>query len=585
LIFALDVDEHDVAHSGGETLAELQAAHGNLPDTVRSITGSGGVHLLFHTDVEIRNGIAGDGLDVRGEGGQIVVYPSIHPVTKQRYEWEDGFAPWEHEIAEAPTWLVAIVNHHSTPAPPLATTVPVAPVPGSFNDPDSPAEWLRSWWQWPGELRKAGWEEHHTAHNGDVHWTRPGKDVREGESSVLHPGGPFVVFSTDPSVLHLRAAGRLNHDGSVSLSAFEFYAAQEHGGDLSAAARFLLSKMPGADTRLSTPTPGDDPLDGYTAQALDWRAFWTDDHTGEDWVAEPVFAGGRLTVMYAPAKTGKSEITFAVVAALATGRPILGQPNPHGPRHVIYLDYEMTKADLFERLGQLGYSDTDDLSHLHYYLLPSLPPLDSAMGAAVMRQIAAYHHAEIVVIDTMGRAVEGDENSNDTYRAFARHTGLGLKADGLAVVRTDHAGKEREKGQRGASAKNDDADVVFRIDRVEDGWRLNRTHTRVSWVPETILVEREELKNGTLRIELAPTTITYPAGTKTLVTELHAAGVTVDLSTTVAQLIAAAKKAGLTRRKTAMVAALRYMKSLLMPTPVADSRLSDDDDPNIDDVR
>jgi hypothetical protein len=393
------------------------------------------------------------------------------------------------------------------------------------------------------------------------------------------------VFSTDQSVLHLRAAGRLNRDGSVSLSAFEFYAAQEHGGDLSAAARFLLSKMPGADTRLSTPTPGDDPLSGYTAQALDWRAFWTDDHSGEDWVAEPVFAGGRLTVMYAPAKTGKSEITFAVVAALATGRPILGQPNPYGPRHVIYLDYEMTKADLFERLGQLGYGDTDDLSHLHYYLLPSLPPLDSAMGAAVMRQIAAYHHAEIVVIDTMGRAVEGDENSNDTYRAFARHTGLGLKADGLAVVRTDHAGKEREKGQRGASAKNDDADVVFRIDRVEAGWKLQRTHTRVSWVPETILVDREEMHDGTLRIELAPTTISFPAGTKAHATDLLAAGVTVDMGTTVAQLTAAARQVGLSKKKTAMAATLRYMKSLLMPTPVADSRLSDDDDPDIDDVR
>jgi len=592
MIFALDVDEHDPAHSGGETLAELQAAHGNLPDTVRSITGAGGLHLLFHTDVEVRNGVAGDGLDVRGEGGQIVVYPSIHPATKQRYEWEDGFAPWEHDIAEAPPWLVAIV--HPTPAPSPAATVPAASVPGSFNDPDSPAEWLRSWWQWPGELRKAGWVEHHAARNGDTHWTRPGKEVRDGESSVLHmPGGPFVVFSTDQSVLHLRAAGRLNHDGSVSLSPFEFYAAQEHGGDLSGAARFLLSKMPGADTRLSTPTSVDDPFGGYTAQELDWDAFWRDDHSGEDWVAEPVFAARRLTVLYAPAKQGKSEVALTVVAAVATGRPILGRARSSGPRHVVYLDYEMTKGDLQERLEMLGYDEHDDLSHLHYYLLPSLPPLDTAQGAAVLRQIAAHHQAEMVVIDTMGRAVEGDENSNDTYRLFARHTGLGLKSDGVAVVRTDHAGKEREKGQRGASAKNDDADVVFRVDRVEAGWKLQRTHTRVGWVPESIVIDRTELADGRLLIELAPTTTTtYIAGTSDYVKDLKAAGITVDLTTTKAQFVAAVKPLGLSRRSKVMGDALRWMKGEIPrfsggPTPIepTDSRLSDDDEPTIDDVR
>jgi hypothetical protein len=300
-----------------------------------------------------------------------------------------------------------------------------------------------------------------------------------------------------------------------------------------------------------------------------------------------VFAAGRLTVMYAPAKMGKSEITLAVVAALATGRPILGRPNPYGPRHVVYLDYEMTKADLGERLELLRYSDADDLSHLHYYLLPSLPPLDSAEGAAVMRGIAAHHHAEIVVIDTMGRAVEGDENSNDTYRAFARHTGLGLKSDGVTVVRTDHAGKDREKGQRGASAKNDDADVVFRIDRVDVGWKLTRTHTRIGWVPETLVIERDLMSDDTLRIAVAASSVTYPAGTIDYVAELQAAGVAIDLTTSVVQLTSTTKAVGKSRRKALMVGALRWWKNSLAPTPVTDSRLSNDDDdpPNLEDIR
>lgn len=588
-IFALDVDEHDPAHSGIESLADLEGTQGSLPETWRSITGSSGLHLLFTSDVDIRNGIAGDGLDIRGEGGQIVVYPSTHPLTHRRYEWEDTYAPWERDVAEAPAWLVELAARPSVPAP-----EPQPPVSGStlFDDPDSPAEWLRSKWDWSLQLRDAGWSEHHAARNGDVHWTRPGKDVREGESAVLHPGGPFVVFSTDATMTGLHAVGRVNSDGSVSVSPIQFYAAQRHGGNLSAAAR-AIHRMMEPDSHLSAPGEAEQPLSRYLAQELVWPDFWTGEHAGEGWLAEPVIAAGRLTVLYAPAKQGKSEILLAIVAELATGRPILGQANPQGPRHVIYLDYEMTEADLAERLGQLGYGDTDDLSHLHYFSLPSLPPLDTAEGAAVTRELARHFGAELVAIDTLGRAVEGDENSNDTYRNFARHTGLSLKAEGVAVVRTDHAGKDREKGQRGASAKNDDADVVLRVDRVDTGWKLTRTHTRVGWVPESVLIDRTvRVSDDTLRIELASTSKpTYPEGTGKYVAELRAVGLAITPATgerDFKRMIAASPVE--TKRDTFMRAALRWWKAELGPTPIdepVDSRLSPepDEEPTLGDVR
>jgi hypothetical protein len=55
-------------------------------------------------------------------------------------------------------------------------------------------------------------------------------------------------------------------------------------------------------------------------------------------------------------------------------------------------------------------------------------------------------------------------------------------------VRTDHAGKDggKKQGQRGSSAKNDDVDIVYRLDKSDDGLTLKRTHTRISWVPETV---------------------------------------------------------------------------------------------------
>jgi hypothetical protein len=109
--------------------------------------------------------------------------------------------------------------------------------------------------------------------------------------------------------------------------------------------------------------------------------------------------------------------------------------------------------------------------------------------------------AEVVVIDTTGRAIDGEENSADSYREFARTTGLALKREGVACVRTDHAGKNAKLGQRGSSAKNDDVDIVFQLIKTDDGLRLKRTHTRISWVPETIDLIVEDF-DDTINIRL-----------------------------------------------------------------------------------
>jgi hypothetical protein len=249
------------------------------------------------------------------------------------------------------------------------------------------------------------------------------------------------------------------------------------------------------------------------ALLIDWPEFWSADHGGEEWVCWPLIPAQRQVALYAPAKTGKSILALAVCAAIATGRPIFGQP-AGPPRNVLYLDYEMTAGDLQERLESLGYSAADDLTHLHYALLPTLPPLNTPQGCKAVCELAETVDAEVVVIDTMGRAVEGEENSADSYREFARTTGLALKAAGRAVLRTDHAGKDRERGQRGSSAKNDDVDVVMRVDVVEGGWQLTRTHTRMTWIPDRVTIKKNDNGDGTFTFTVDLSAKTYGPGTK-----------------------------------------------------------------------
>lgn len=90
-IFVVDIDPR---HQGDKSLSRLIELHGHLPQTVTASTGGGGIHYLFRIPegLDIRNS-AGDesgtqgvapGIDIRGNGGLIVVEPST---TKGTYKW------------------------------------------------------------------------------------------------------------------------------------------------------------------------------------------------------------------------------------------------------------------------------------------------------------------------------------------------------------------------------------------------------------------------------------------------------------------------------------------------------------------
>lgn len=273
-----------------------------------------------------------------------------------------------------------------------------------------------------------------------------------------------------------------------------------------------------AETAPALPTP------------VDWPTFWTRDRSADDWIIPQIVPAGRLVTLWAKRKTGKSLLTLDLAASAATGRPILGQ-TPGPPIDVIYCDMEMTEDDLEERLVDLGYGPHDDLSHFHYYLLPTLPPLDDYAGGQALIALVHRHQAQLVVIDTMARAVAGEENSADTYRRFYRATGMLLKQAGVAAIRLDHAGKETDRGERGSSAKGDDVDLSWELrDAGGNEYLLKRSYTRISWVPEQLKLRRE--------IEPLRHVISqddWPAGTKACADHLDRLQIPLDATITAAQ--------------------------------------------------
>lgn len=109
-VFVIDVDTGQ-GKQGIETLDQVQLAHDDLPITATAKTGSGGKHIFlrapdgFH--VKTDTNLLGKGVDVRGEGGFVVTAPSRHA--------SGNIYTYDHdEIADAPNWVLAMVEGYAT---------------------------------------------------------------------------------------------------------------------------------------------------------------------------------------------------------------------------------------------------------------------------------------------------------------------------------------------------------------------------------------------------------------------------------------------------------------------------------------
>ena len=224
---------------------------------------------------------------------------------------------------------------------------------------------------------------------------------------------------------------------------------------------------------------------------IDWHALWEEDDE-EDWILEPLIAKRRGIVIYSPPKVGKSLFSLEMAVHISIGDSWLGV-NIDAPHNVLYVDYENDpRGDTRSRLQAMGYGP-DDLTNLKMLSFPSLDGLDTAKGAQQLLAACRVYGCDIVIIDTISRAVDGDENENDTWLAFYRQTGLLLKQNEITMVRLDHTRKDESKGQRGGSAKSGDVDAIWKLSKITDDGsklQLKLDDARMQITERTLILDR-----------------------------------------------------------------------------------------------
>jgi replicative DNA helicase len=253
-LWVLDIDDHDA-------LADLEHANQTLPATLTSLTGSGGQHLIFNypdDGTEIRNNAGtrlGHGLDVRGEGGQIVAPPTVHP-NGNTYHWDAGQPT---EPADAPQWLIDLVA--SPPEPPAKPTNIIV---RDITVGDRPGDAWADANDWADILGADGWQLSHTDRKGIRYWVRPGKEVREGHSATTgwSSNDNMNVFTSSLSTWNL-------HE-EHTYSKFGYLSAVHFNEDDGAAAAWLSSQGWGTPRNEVETIERPQPADPVPPETPDW---------------------------------------------------------------------------------------------------------------------------------------------------------------------------------------------------------------------------------------------------------------------------------------------------------------------------
>jgi hypothetical protein len=569
-VVGLDIDQYGDKR-GAEALMAVAAEHGlsPLPLTWRSSArdGPSGIYLFRVPAGTKLRGEAAPGVEtIQHHHRFAVVWPSWHPTLDVLYRWwtPEGIVslrvPRLDELPELPAdWLDYLVD--TTPEA-LAAEHAVA-VPRL----EPPEEWhtlvYRAYDSAVAALRGAQTgSRHDAARNGAMSLCRHESNGLAGSTAALGLLGEVFVSVVEherPEGAAVHEWGRILRGGRAlaqrTTTQAALYEQEEREGFA-----FLMSAVPEAATELvertdtGTPDTAAQPtlVDPCGDALIDWGVFWTRERAESEYLVEPLLARGRSHAMFAGAKSGKSLLMLEVAAACATGRRVLDE-GAREPLDVVYCDMEMTEDDLHERLEDLGYGPDDDLSRLHYYLLPALPALDTEAGGVVVEEIVRQRGPELVVFDTTSRVIAGNENDADTFRAFYRHTGMRLKRLGVTYARLDHSGKDPDKGQRGSSAKADDVDVVWKLDPTADGVRLKATHRRIAWIPEALTLRRQS--DPLRHVQVLGS---WPEGTNEAARLIDGLGLPLDVAVRTA--MAALRDAGHGRRTTVVTAALKYRR-------------------------
>ena len=326
---------------------------------------------------------------------------------------------------------------------------------------DRPGDRFNQATTWAQLLEADGWTHHHTDRSGEQHWTRPGKDRREGTSATVGYQGL--------DVLHVFTSGVAGLDPEGTYNRFAYYTATRHAGDYTAASRelgnaqdadalnaWLNSPQRAPLTDLDTPQTITDVVEKIAAASLVdtiTAKFLHGDAIEQlppvEWLIDGVLEQRSVANLYGPSGHGKSFIALDMAASIVTGRTWHGHPTDHGT--VLYVAAEGASGQGPRRRAWMHHYGATRLDQLVWY--PEAINLTSPLEVEAFTEAATPLDPSLVIFDTQARcSVGAEENSAKDMGLIVAACDQIVARLGCTVLLIHHSGKDSGAGMRGSTA-------------------------------------------------------------------------------------------------------------------------------------
>ena len=441
-LIVLDPD----GEAGRYALAELEAKHGKLPETLTVRTPGGGLHIyLSGADVSNARGALPEGIDVRGAGGY-VVSPGSYFADSDGAKGYTGLYTIERAapVADAPDWLpgllrAAPVSQHSPEAQPV-------------HEMDQPEDIDRAIRYLQNEAAPAIEGQRGDQRTYDVACEVRDFGVSEDTACQL------MLEHYDP-----RCEPPWGEDGLAIKVGNAFAYAQNPAGSKSFAAE--AASFAGA-VPLDQIDGAADPH-GRTSRFFSAADFAGKPVPPREWVVDGLVPFRTVTSLYGDGGLGKTLLAQQLAVAVATGTPWLGRPIMSG--RVIFLTAEDDEDELQRRFADIldaAGLTFGDLAGLTVRSLAGEDALLATEDKLALTRTALFHELDpraaaegpvLVVIDTLADVYPSNENERVKVRQFIGILrGLALKrsCSVLLLAHPSLTGMSTGSGAGGSTAWN-----------------------------------------------------------------------------------------------------------------------------------
>jgi len=396
-IVVLDVDMKE-KKNGLRSINAWQVNHGDFPETVVANTPSGGLHFFFRVDDPslYKNRVeAIPGVDIRGDGAYVVVYPSAG-VNGKWYTWRRGVSCIEiEEIADANASVLELLE---------------------MNSRDSAANRQQD------AAKKQRVDMHH---------------VPEGQrNDTLFRFASKMVGSGISRDAALEAARAEVATWDNPLPDFEIVKTVDSAYN---------SYEPNEDTIYADARPEVDENGEYIPRlpAELTREFLLNPPPKKKPIIMNYLREGEAMLLSGNPKAGKSFLIVQLAIAVATGSKWIGITCQQKP--VLYIDGELSPEMTGERIR-----DIREKMGINY-LPEDLHIINTKKEDVTLRDVAddfvhGVRKEEVVIIDPLYMFLNSDENDNSQMKKEMEQIKR-ISATGAAVIVVHHMSKGIQSGK------------------------------------------------------------------------------------------------------------------------------------------